>query len=120
MTIGQNVVSLDVTPISDSIIKMALKGRLDTPGVDSVETRFVATLVPAGKHAIVDLSGVDFIASMGIRMLITIARSLKQRHAAIALYAAQPLVRETLDNGSISEIIPVVADEAAAIASVSP
>jgi len=119
MTIGANAVSLDVTQIGDSIIKLALKGRLDTPGVDSVETRFVASLVPIGKHAIVDLSGVEFIASMGIRMLISVARSLKQRHAAFVLYAAQPLVQETLDHVAISEVIPVVADETAAIASVS-
>src|SRR5262245_51861386 len=119
MTIGENAVSLDVTQVDDSIMKMALKGRLDTPGVDTVETRFVALVVPTGKHAIVDLSGVEFIASMGIRMLISIARSLKQRHAAIALFAPQPLVRETLDHVSLAEIIPIVADEAAAIASVS-
>lgn len=119
MTIGENTVGLELTQVTDNIIRVALTGRLDTPGVDSVETRFVASLVPAGKSAVVDMSGVTFVASMGIRMLISVARSLKQRHAHLALYNPQPLVKETLDSVSLSEIIPVVDDEAAAIAALA-
>ncbi len=119
MTIGDNATGLEVTQVSDTIVRVALTGRLDTPGVDSVETRFAASLVPTGKNAVVDLSRVTFIASMGIRMLISVARSMKQRHAQLALYNPQPLVKETLDSVSLSEIVPVVDDELAAIAALS-
>ena len=36
--------------------KIVLAGRLDTAGVDQVETKFGAAIVPAGKNTIVDLS----------------------------------------------------------------
>ncbi len=36
--------------------KIALQGALDTPGVDQIETRFTASIVSSGKHALVDLS----------------------------------------------------------------
>ena len=32
--------------------KIALQGRLDTPGVDQIETRFTASVVAPGKHAV--------------------------------------------------------------------
>ena len=56
------------------VVKVGLVGRLDTPGVDAVETRLTAALVPRAARAIVDLSGVEFIGSLGLRMFITIAR----------------------------------------------
>ena len=48
-------------------------GALGTLGVDQIETRFTASIVPSGKHALVDLSGVTFLSSMGIRMLVATA-----------------------------------------------
>ncbi|MET1082760.1 MAG: STAS domain-containing protein [Burkholderiales bacterium] len=95
--------------------KIALLGRLDTPGVDQIETRFTASVVPAGKHAVVDLSGVTFVSSMGIRMLITTARSLSLKKAKMVLVGAQPLVKESLDHVSLSDIIPIVDGEGQAL-----
>ena len=110
---------MEVTELNDRLTRITLSGRLDTPGVDKVETLFVATVVPSGKSTIVDLSRVDFVASMGIRMFITVARSLRQRQAKLVLYGAQPMVNEVFENVSLRDIIPIVADEAEAITAVS-
>lgn len=110
---------MEVTGVGDKVTKVTLTGRLDAPGVQDIETRFFATLVPAGKSAIVDLSGVEFVASMGIRMFITAARSMSQRRAKLALYGPQSMVKETLESVSLSEIIPIVGDQAEAIDVVS-
>jgi hypothetical protein len=57
-------VQMDVTPVGTHLTKIVLSGLLDTPGVDHIEARLVAIVVPASKSAVVDLSGVEFIASM--------------------------------------------------------
>ena len=95
--------------------KVALQGRLDTPGVDRIETRFTASVVAPGKSALVDLSGVTFVSSMGIRMLIGTARSLNLKKARMVLFGPQPLVKESLDHVSITDVIPVVGTEAEAL-----
>ena len=41
----------------------------------SIENCFVAATVPGGQSAIVDLSRVEFVASMGIRMFVSVART---------------------------------------------
>ena len=45
--------------LGNNTVKVTLTGRLDTPGVDQVQTRFFAAMIPTGHNAIVDLSGVD-------------------------------------------------------------
>ena len=98
-----------------SASRIALHGRLDTPGVDQIETRFTASVVSPANHALVDLSGVTFVSSMGIRMLIGTARSLNLKKAKMVLFGPQPLVKESLDHVSLSDVIPVVATEAQAL-----
>lgn len=113
------LVQMEVTSLGNRLTKIVLSGPLDTPGVDHIEARLVATVVPESKSAVVDLSGVEFIASMGIRMFIAVARSLAIRHAKLALYGAQSMVGEVLEHASLSDIVPVVASETDAIAAVS-
>ena len=107
---------MQVSEIAPDQIKVTLKGRLDTPGVDRIETRFVAALVPRAKNAIVDLSQTDFVASMGIRMFISAARALNGKHARLVLFAPQALVREIFETVSLGQIISICDDEASAIA----
>jgi anti-anti-sigma factor len=119
MTTGEKLVEMEVEGLENGLTKIILSGRLDTPGVDHIEARFVASIVPGNKSAVVDLSRVEFVASMGIRMFITAARSLALRHARLALYGAHSMVSEVFDSVSLNEIIPVVGSEAEAITAVS-
>jgi anti-anti-sigma factor len=100
----------------EGVLNLALIGRLDTPGVDQIETVLTAQLVPRGARAIVDLSQVTFVGSGGIRMFITIARTLARRGGRLALYGAQPLVAEVFATTSLNTIVPVRADAPAAAA----
>jgi anti-anti-sigma factor len=105
---------MSVTDGAGGIVELA--GRLDTPGVAQRELRFTAALVPRAARAIVDLSKVEFIGSMGIRMFISVARALAKKQGKLILYAPQPLVKEVLDTVSLGEIIPVKTDLSSALA----
>ena len=94
----------------DGVLNLALIGRLDTPGVDRIETPLTAQLVPRGVRATVDLTQVTFLGSGGIRMFITIARALGRKGGRLVLYGAQPLVAEVLKTTSLNDIVPVRAD----------
>jgi anti-anti-sigma factor len=100
---------------SQDVARVKLRGRLDTPGVDGIETKFTASVVPDARTAVVDLSEVSFIASMGLRMFIGIAKALKQKGATMVLYAPQTQVSEIFATVLLSNIVPVVADEAEAM-----
>jgi anti-sigma B factor antagonist len=110
---------IDVTTLGDKVVKVTITGRLDTQGVDRIETRLLASVVPNANNAIIDLSHVDFVASMAIRMFMSAAKSLRQRRAALALYGATAMVNEVFETVSLQTIIPVCSTEAEALAAVS-
>ena len=109
---------MEVTQVANGIVNVALVGRLDTPGVDHIEMRFTAALVPRGLQAVVDLSRVEFVGSMALRMFISVGRALKQKHGKLVLYAPQPLVKQVFETVSLNDIIPVQPDSAAALVAV--
>ena len=100
------------------VIKATLSGRLDTANVNQVETSFAASILPKAQPTVVDLSQVTFIASLGIRMLLSSARVLDRRGAKFALFGANPAVTEIMETIALSDIIPVFGTEAEAIAAV--
>jgi anti-anti-sigma factor len=102
---------MEVTELANMVTCIRLQGRLDAPGVDRIDTRFTAATVAAGRDAVLDLSGVTFLASMGIRMLISSARALKLKGAKLVLFGAQDLVQNVLEQAAIDQIIPVVTTE---------
>jgi anti-anti-sigma factor len=102
------------TSETDGILHVSLVGRLDTTGVGNIETRLTASLVPRGARAIIDLSQVEFVGSLAIRMFLTIARTLDRKNGKLVLYAPQPLVQQVFDTAAVSDIIPIRADAATA------
>jgi anti-sigma B factor antagonist len=112
-------VNMQISELGENKVKVTLAGRLDTPGVGRIETGFVAALVPRGRSAIVDLSQVDFVASLGIRMFLSAARGLAMRQARLVLFAPQAPVLEVFDTVSLGEMMAIVEDEAAALAALN-
>jgi anti-sigma B factor antagonist len=106
---------LETSDVGQGATRIALRGRLDVPGVDAIETRFTALAAAAGKNALVDLSGVSFIASMGIRMLIAAARGMQLKQRKMVIFGPQELVKEVLDNVNLGALIPIVDTEQSAL-----
>ena len=97
--------------------RVRLKGRLDISGAGQIETRFSA-ISGAKRALIVDLSDVEFIASMGIRILLIGAKTVKANGGRMALLGARPDVADVLKTSRIDAIIPLYTDLAAASAAV--
>jgi anti-sigma B factor antagonist len=96
---------------------LRLTGRLDAPGADQIGLRFTAAATAPGRHAVVDLSGVSFVASMGIRLLIATARAARTRGSMFLMFGAPELVQAVLTDAAIDQIIPLFPTEAEALKS---
>jgi anti-anti-sigma factor len=105
---------VEIADTADGLVNVALIGRPDTPGVQRIQPDLVASLVPRGAHAIVDLSRLEFVCSMGLRMFVTIARDLARSNGKLVLYSPQPWVNMIFTTASLHSIIPVCADAASA------
>lgn len=106
---------MQITQIDD-VTKVALAGRLDTAGTARIETRFTAVIVPPGQPAVIDLSEVQFLASLGVRMLLSTARALSGKGGRMALFGATDPVMDIIETTALNDLIPVVGSEAEALA----
>lgn len=111
--------TLDIHPLDDMTLSARLEGRLDVLGVDAVETRFTAAIVPSGKNALVDLSGVDFVASLGIRMFVAVGRAMARDGRRLALHSADGNVAEVLEMAALDKLMIVAPDAEAAKAALA-
>ena len=110
---------IQLEDLSNGALCVALSGRLDTVGVDRIDARVRTAVASLPRDVAIDLSGVSFLASMGVRLIITLARSQKASGQRLVLFGAQPAVRATLDMVALDKIIPLLPDRAGAQAHLS-
>jgi anti-anti-sigma factor len=76
-------------------------------GVNQVETKFAGYCSGENARILVDMSGVDYMASIGIRLLVTNAKSLRTRNGKMVLLSPTTDVFNVLEMTDIPAIIPV-------------
>jgi anti-sigma B factor antagonist len=101
---------LQTSTLDNGILVAKLSGRLDLQGTLTIEDPFAFKVSSQQGHSLVDLSEVDFIASIGMRMLVKSAKAADNRGYQMGLLNAQPLVAEALQAAAIDTIIPMYDD----------
>jgi anti-sigma B factor antagonist len=105
---------MNVVDLDPATRRIELTGRLDTAGVGAIESRFSAVASGRIRGTLVDLRGVSFLASMGIRMLVSCAKSAAARGGRLVLVGPQPLVGQSLRVTGIDQVVAIADDEAKA------
>ena len=101
---------LEAIERTDGITQVALVGRLDVTGLHEVDIKFHAATAARSRPAIVDLSGLEYIASLGMGMLISCAQSLRRKGHTMVLVGAQGDVDTALRRAGIDQAIPMASD----------
>ncbi|HAX70887.1 MAG TPA: STAS domain-containing protein [Anaerolineales bacterium] len=99
--------NLHYSDLGNNIRLIKLEGTLDIMGVNEVETQFAGYCSGEKPLVLVDLSSVDFMASIGIRLLTTNAKSIATRGGRMALLNPSPDVKDVLEMTGIPSIIPM-------------
>ena len=109
---------MEQVELPNGILKIKLQGSLDIAGASEIEMPF-SVISGSRKKVIVDLGQVTFLASIGIRVLVKAARAIANKGGRFVIFNATGEARKVLRTTGIDAIIPVVADEAAAVAEYS-
>jgi anti-sigma B factor antagonist len=97
---------LDVTT-DDGVVVLELAGRMDAEGVREVQERFDAAVTGDGP-ALVDLSGVGFMDSLGIALLVRLAKRLRTHGVQVAVIPGPGPVARLLGLARVDRILNVV------------
>jgi len=101
---------MTVHDLDSGILEISLSGRMDILGAQQIDLKFTALSSGRKAQILVDLANVSFIASIGIRTLISSAKAQKQRGGSMVLYKPNSQVEEVLRTTGIDAIIPIAHD----------
>ncbi|MEI6762151.1 MAG: STAS domain-containing protein [Betaproteobacteria bacterium] len=95
----------------DDLSRIRLTGRLDIPGIDAISETFTQLSHHSKPGIVVDLSGVTFLVSFGLRELITNAKLIQQRGGRMVIFVGDnKAVYKTLETTGIASLIPTFTD----------
>jgi len=100
------------------VVIVKLAGRLDSGAARSAEDGFNGVLAGGTPRLAVDMSGLDYISSAGLRVLLVMAKKVQQAKGKVALYGLVPNVREVFAVSGFDTIFSIQPDSAAALAAV--
>jgi anti-anti-sigma factor len=112
---GSIGMQISTTEETASTAKVTLNGRLDIAGADVVATP-LATLSGSKTGLVIDMAGVSFISSIGIRQLVAAAKALSRRGGRLVLLSPNDIVTEVLQTTGITDLLPIVRSDSEAAA----
>ena len=91
------MLEITVEPQTDGRVRVALKGRLDTHTYLQCEGRLAPLLAQPKRVLVFDLAQLEYLSSMGLRVLMKTNRTLAAAGGKCVLTHLQPPIRAVID-----------------------
>ena len=101
------------------VVVVTVFGRVDHANADQFRASLwpqLASCAAGGDRLLLDLSGLEYISSAGLRVLMLASRDVKARNGTLIVCGLQPIVREIFEISRFNIVFRVLADQAAALA----
>ncbi len=95
---------------TEGIVVVTLGKRLDTDTTPATEKALKPILDRHPARVLFDFSGTEYIASAGLRMLLSSARSIMKGGGTIALCSLSPTVRQVFEIAGFTKIFTIYPD----------
>lgn len=82
---------LSVERLQNGIKKISLKGRMDILGIEQIDLRLATETASEKASVVLDLTQVDFLASVGIGVLVRSAKALRLRGGEAVILSTVPV-----------------------------
>jgi anti-anti-sigma factor len=102
---------------ADGIQVVALEGRLDSMNASSVEGELNGLVTAEHNRVVVDMAKLDYISSAGLRVILVMAKQVKQVSGKLVLCGMQSHIREVFEISGFLSILTVVETRGEALSS---
>src|SRR5262245_11045949 len=104
------------------VVVLSPRGRIDHASAEAFKTALGPYLVQAGpgRPVVLDLAGVEYIASVGLRVLMLASRQARAQGGTMVVAALQPLVREIFEISKFTMVFPCFPSVTDALADLVP
>ena len=102
--------NLTVERLDNGVKMLSLRGRMDIVGTDEIALRMSTETSVEKASVVVDLSELEFMASVGVGILVKSYKALKLRGGNMALLKPQKVVELILEKTQVNTLIPIFHD----------
>jgi len=102
------MIQLNEINLTNDLTHLAIVGSMDVAGLHAIDMKFHGYTAARRRPTLVDVSGLDFISSLGMGMFVSCARSLQRFGAKMVLLNPQPEVEEAIKAVGIDQSVPIV------------
>jgi anti-anti-sigma factor len=96
-----------------STLWVSLRGEMDMSNADAIEASLRDAIEQGVDRVVIDLSGLAFVDSSGVRVLLALGSRLRERRRELILVVPdEGIVRRVLAVSGVDAVVPVVADAA--------
>ena len=96
---------ITVVERDDDITHVVLTGRLDTTAAEQFGQSFTEATGALNRPAVVDMSGVEFLASMGIGLLLANSKRLMKAGTKLVVLNPQGMVNAVLKASKLQKMM---------------
>ena len=94
---GNAMLEITVEKQTEGRVRVALNGRLDTQTYAQCEERLQPLLTASTRVLVFDLAQLDYLSSMGLRVLLKTTKALAAHGGKCLLTRVQPPIRRVID-----------------------
>src|SRR5260370_9740555 len=100
---------------SGEVLTLAFRGRLDAATHRQAEEHILKRIDEGGRKLVIDLAGLDYISSVGLRVLMLAAKRTKAASGSIVVCSLQPGIKDVFAIAGFSAIFQVFETHAEAV-----
>jgi stage II sporulation protein AA (anti-sigma F factor antagonist) len=97
------------------ILVVSPVGQINSANAADIESGLLAWVEKGERQCVLDLGQLDYISSAGLRVVLMLAKRLKQSSGQLVLCSLQPQVHEVFDISGFLSILTVVDSRPAAL-----
>jgi stage II sporulation protein AA (anti-sigma F factor antagonist) len=101
---------------SGDVLVLLPQGRLDSNNAAAVETEILGHVSGGENRLVLDFSGLEYISSAGLRVVLVVAKRLKQAGGTLVLCALPAHIREVFEISGFLSILQATDTRAEALA----
>ena len=89
--------SIEIFPAANDNQRVALAGRLDTHTFGDLDLQLDPLLASSIQSLVLDLAGLDYISSAGVRSIFKARKALSERGGKVVVVNPQPQIQKVFD-----------------------
>ena len=98
--------SIERTQVSDHVV-LIVSGRMDTENAPQFEGKCKDCIAEGNNSLVVDLGGLAYVSSMGLRSFLSVAKTLQSTGGTLRLCCLKGLVKQVFEITGLMQIFSV-------------